>query len=336
MFNGLSGRDDEAYELPSYVFLEFLLLFMARLNELEVCRAAHWDDQAKWFTNLAENAAHFSHLETIRIHGPLRIENIIPLLAGPALRTLELVKVNCQRSRQVDDAFAAPNPTFVELLMGPGNERSSGIETLYFSDSWLEPRQVGAVLWRIRGLKSLIYKHGILDEMGSEPPAPFPRDTYRIFQLMLIPHSATLTHLRFHTQDPLPADRVNTIFSVLRSLETLDVGPIEVEHRPETGLELHCEPLRLALHPPNIRNFKANFRSDGPIHNNSFAQDFATAFAKIVAGNSIEEVAVTYDDVPFVEAPRAGMAVRYEKALTQDVKDAVEIEMEKLGIKLLS
>jgi hypothetical protein len=79
--------------------LEFLLLFVPNVEELIVLNTNQWNIDIYWFTNIAANPERFQGLQSISINGPVRMENIIPLLTMPALKDLKLEQVFAMRLR---------------------------------------------------------------------------------------------------------------------------------------------------------------------------------------------------------------------------------------------
>ena len=71
-----------------YWYFEILLLFCANAEEVRVQESWLWDDHHYWFKSLSPffNPLCDSKLRRVCIEGPMRIENIVPLLTIPTLR----------------------------------------------------------------------------------------------------------------------------------------------------------------------------------------------------------------------------------------------------------
>jgi hypothetical protein len=74
-------------------YLEFFLFFTPKVESVIVHDAWQWDDHLYWFGNVAANPIHFQHLKSITLHGPLRLQNLVPLLTLPSIRNMELYQV---------------------------------------------------------------------------------------------------------------------------------------------------------------------------------------------------------------------------------------------------
>lgn len=68
-------------------FLEFFLSYVPGVTELHVGDAWMWDDDVYWFPSPGYR------FEKGVLKGPLRVENIVPLLHLPTLRVLWLTEV---------------------------------------------------------------------------------------------------------------------------------------------------------------------------------------------------------------------------------------------------
>jgi hypothetical protein len=172
--------------------LEFFLMFVPNVEELKVHGAWQWDDHTYWFTNVAANPTRFNRLKSIEIHGPMRINNIIPLLTMPSLKNLDLEQVIVMR-RNEEGTFPWWEPTRRVL-----EDASSGLEKLTLAKSHIPASSLASILKAIRGLKHFRYEH-VINYLSHPPHIPIPLN-YNKLAPALADHLATLEQFYFEDQ----------------------------------------------------------------------------------------------------------------------------------------
>jgi hypothetical protein len=177
--------------------LEFFLMFVPNVEELKVQGAWLWDDHAYWFTNVAANRTRFSRLRSIELWGPLRIENIIPLLSMPSLKNLELKEVIVMR-QNTEETFQWEQPDRRVL-----EDASSGLENLIMKKSHVPTTSLVSILNALKGLKEFEYEH-VLNSL-SHPMEEIPID-HTILATALSKHTTTLKRFSFFVCDPWEQD----------------------------------------------------------------------------------------------------------------------------------
>lgn len=88
------------------VLLCVLLSFVANIETLNISGVFNWSDSSYWLRPIADDWQSFGNLKKVTVDGPLRMENIHPVLAIPSLRTLRISYVTLHRDR------LEPNVTF--------------------------------------------------------------------------------------------------------------------------------------------------------------------------------------------------------------------------------
>jgi hypothetical protein len=102
-----------------------------------------------WFTNIAANPERFQRLKSISISGPMRMENIIPLLTMPALKDLKLEQVFAMRLRvNITYPWERPGHRILE-------DASCGLEKLAIINSCVSTASLVTVLNACKGLQKL-------------------------------------------------------------------------------------------------------------------------------------------------------------------------------------
>lgn len=144
------GKNDD------YWWFEVLLLFLPNLEHVYVCESWLWDDHHYWFKSLSPffNPLSVSTLKSARLEGPMRIENIVPLLTIDTLRTLELTQVTVMR-REGDRVFQWATWPVDGVLPA----RSSRLEHLCLRESYIEPETLAPIMQGIKALRSFTYEH---------------------------------------------------------------------------------------------------------------------------------------------------------------------------------
>ena len=223
------GRSDE------YWYFEVLVLFMRGLEEVEVRESWLWDDHHYWFKSLSRffNPLCESQLKRAKLDGPMRIENIVPLLTIPSLTSLELTQVTVMR-REGYRIFQWSMWPVHRVLP----ERCSNLETLSLKESCMDLELLFPVLCGIKALQSFTYEH-VPNDLADES-AWNPHITDDALSACLALHAPSLAHVRIRDAH---AREWSTVTDVLHGpsshelgkhdpkiefphLRVLDVGPL--------------------------------------------------------------------------------------------------------------
>ncbi|KAH7408564.1 hypothetical protein DE146DRAFT_378665 [Phaeosphaeria sp. MPI-PUGE-AT-0046c] len=169
------------------------------------------------FTHLATNAARFKCLNTVIIHGPLLLSNVIPLFLMPTLRSLELhqaITLPSQADRQLP--WEASETDQYNLT-----PNSIALESLALKKSYLQTTALSMLLNSIKSLKSFTYEH-VRHKLSH------PRDMRLLVDYMhladaLARHSDTLATLRLHDKYDTWMTGLMYVLTRLHRLEELDI-----------------------------------------------------------------------------------------------------------------
>ena len=242
------GKSDD------YWWLEVLLLFLPNLEHVHVCESWLWDDHHYWFKSLSPffNPLSRSTLKSARLDGPMRIENIIPLLTIDTLRTLELTQVTVMRREGYRVFQWALWPE--DQVLPP---RSSRLEHLCLRDSYVEAETLAPIMQGIKALRSFTYEHvpnDLTDEY--EGFLDFTTDSHPC--LSYHAHSLESVHIREQTEiwffkigmlldRPSPPNRgtneVDWYKPAYPHLHTVDIGPQNVYPMPPGEYDPHASVL---------------------------------------------------------------------------------------------
>jgi hypothetical protein len=237
----LSAQFAEFGKNDDYWYFEILLLFMPRIEEVEIKASWLWDDHHYWFKSLSlyfNPLRDFAGLKKAYIEGPMRIENAVPLLTIATLRELELTQVTVMR-REGYRVFQWSVWPVSKVLP----ERSSHLEVLALRESYIDLNLLQPVLRGIKALKSFTYEHvpndlaDLADLVDLAGGARLPENEFLASCLKL--HAHSLEHIRFRDMRPLFwINFMDLLFGPLKvtkdayaqsfpNLKMLDVGPIE-------------------------------------------------------------------------------------------------------------
>ncbi|KAJ4986377.1 hypothetical protein SVAN01_08069 [Stagonosporopsis vannaccii] len=144
------GRSDE------YWWFEMLVLFLPKLEAVRVRESWLWDDHHYWFKSLSTffNPLAQTRLVRATLDGPLRIENVVPLLTIPSLRELDLSQVIVMR-REGYRVFQWSVWPVSKVLP----EASSGLEVLRLRESYVDMGLLAPVVRGIKALRVFEYEH---------------------------------------------------------------------------------------------------------------------------------------------------------------------------------
>lgn len=211
-------------------YLEFFLFFTPRVEKLLVWDVWQWDDHSYWFESLSANPAHFAHLSSITLYGPLRLENIVPLLTLPSIRNLGLTQViNMRREPGRNFAWTEGRDDYISGRLAAG----CSVEVLSMRESDIFFPQAMTILENLNKIKSLTYEH-IPNELTSDSGQL--GGFLNINELQRFPESS-LSHLRIRSETFLADGEVSSLWSPrvhlpekhpFRNLRTLDIGPCNV------------------------------------------------------------------------------------------------------------
>jgi hypothetical protein len=128
-------------------------MFVPNVEELIELNTNQWDIDIYWFTNIAANPERFQRLKSIAINGPMRMENITPLLTMPALKDLKMEQVFAMRLRvNITYPWERPGHRILE-------DASCRLEKLAIINSCVSTASLGTVLNACKGLKSFAFEH---------------------------------------------------------------------------------------------------------------------------------------------------------------------------------
>lgn len=214
---------------PHWWYLEFFLLFTPKVRKLIVWDTWLWDDHCYWFWTISMNPHRFENLSSIMVHGPLRLENVVPLLTLPSIRKLELSQAVAMR-QELDRTFAwreGHGKSIVDLL-----SNGSSLEQLILRASSIFFPDAVIILERLNKLKSLTYEY-VDDELSSHRGES--REFPRIEDLRRL-SNCPLEHLQIRSETLLSREVVSSLFATrvpvpekhpLQNLRTLDLGPCD-------------------------------------------------------------------------------------------------------------
>lgn len=219
------GKNDD------YWYFEILLLFCPNLLVIQVKESWFWDDHHYWFKSLSPffNPLCVSTLHRALIEGPMRIENIVPLLTIPTLRELELTQVTVMR-REGYRVFQWSVWPVTRILP----ERGSGLEILALRQSYIDLDLLVPVLQGIKGLMSFTYEH-MPNDLADEAVQAHCVNA-RALASCLGTHADSLQHIRVRDTEVVdwtcmpaylfgPANIATNAHNTFPNLKTIDIGP---------------------------------------------------------------------------------------------------------------
>ncbi|KAF3033413.1 hypothetical protein E8E12_001389 [Didymella heteroderae] len=220
------GKNDD------YWYFEVLLLFMPNVEVVQVKDSWLWDDHHYWFKSLSPffNPLCVSRLKRVLIEGPMRIENIVPLLTLPSLKVLELTQVTVMR-REGYRVFQWSVWPARRVLA----ERSSALEVLTLRQSYIDLDLLVPIALGIKSLKAFTYEH-VPNDLADEAAAEVHRINTAALASCLNMHAHSLEHIRVRDTQPVdclfvadylfgapPADA--NAQPVFPNLKITDIGP---------------------------------------------------------------------------------------------------------------
>ncbi|KAA8617420.1 hypothetical protein PtrSN002B_011697 [Pyrenophora tritici-repentis] len=208
-------------------YLEFFLFFTPNVERLCVWDVWQWDDHSYWFESVAANPAYFENLKSITLYGPLRLENIVPLLTLPSIR--ELVLVQCVTMRQElgrDFSWSNGRDGYVQRRLADG----SSLEHLSLRESHITFSSVRALLEPLNNLKSFTYDH-----FQNDLSFPIYAESQALVNVPA--HWKSLEYLRLHVERVSNVEEIAWLLGsapvfdepTYPNLRTLDIGPCSGE-----------------------------------------------------------------------------------------------------------
>lgn len=319
----LAAQFDKFGRSEEYWYAEVLMLFLPGLEVLEVRDSWLWDDHCYWFKSLSAfwNPLVGGGLRRVVVDGPLRVENVVPLLTVPTLRTLELAQVVVMR-REGWRIFQW-KVWEVERVLPPG---TSSLETLALRESYVELESLLPVLHGIKTLKSFTYEH-FPNDLSDDSVRADELDRMALSRC-LETQRASLEHLRVRDTSPFNASSVASIFSACRftlsRLHTLDIGPFNPTLYSSHGLD-EAVGVLVSSFPLCLKSLRLKIAScpDDRIKLNEQKglDAFLRALVGVVASTrpSMEEVQIVEwdpmrgwfpDDLPALQKAYADLSVR--------------------------
>lgn len=190
VLDAVFARHSTAYFARAHLFVELLVSFLPNIKKLILKNQSRWDYHTYWFKHISANANRFDSLETIHVAGPLRIENITPLLTLPALKILELSSVYVLQQEEGKEFEWENEEQFISLP-----DKSSGIERLVFYNSYIPTSSLADIIRVTRSLKIFKYAHMMNYKLTRPGYGHVPVD-YEMLTRALHRHSATLEWLQ--------------------------------------------------------------------------------------------------------------------------------------------
>lgn len=215
--------------------LNIFLLFTPNVEHLRVAETFRWDDHIYWFQPILDQSSHaFSSLTSATIQGPMRLENIAPLLLLHSLRRLHLTQVGKMRREpgRIFEWDANPDRAFTSLLERHG----SNVVDLNFEESHIAMEDLAPVFSAIRELKNFGYEHG---ENVIGDAHILGVNAYALME-GLKRHAKTLERLDIWTEESWPLH--NYMVDFLTSLQSfpnlrpLSIGPLYCSLNPPDDL----------------------------------------------------------------------------------------------------
>ncbi|KAH7374314.1 hypothetical protein BKA66DRAFT_572273 [Pyrenochaeta sp. MPI-SDFR-AT-0127] len=254
-------------ERNAWWYLEFFLCFVPNVETLVVSEAWQWDDHVYWFEILPANPGRFQRLTSITLHGPLRLENIVPVITLPSLQTLELTQVLHMRQEPGRTFLWDEEPVAsVKSILAAG----SSLEHFILRESHIDTSSLLPFFQAFRALKSFTYEH-CFDYLSTV--AHLKLDYQALTQCLRL-QRASLEYLRVRHSFSLSEMDVDLLLAPhtfltarpelrsnlpLSSLRTLDLGPFDIQYPYGTGYDE--EPFVEAL-PRSLEVLRIHWKYD--------------------------------------------------------------------------
>jgi hypothetical protein len=210
--------------------LEFFLFFTPKVEKLFVYDVWQWDDHSYWFESLAANPTLFENLKSITLHGPMRLQNIVPLLTLPSIRNMELSQViNMRREPGRTFPWTDGRDDYIAKRLAHG----SSLERLILRESDILFSSAVEIFQSLRKLKNMTYEHVPNDLTYPTGWLSFAIECMgEIYQ----GQDCSLEHYRLRDKHIIVEGNVYLLFrlsvesseglqSTLQKLRVLDIGP---------------------------------------------------------------------------------------------------------------
>ncbi|KAF2624804.1 hypothetical protein BU25DRAFT_413343 [Macroventuria anomochaeta] len=277
------GKSDD------YWYMEVLLLFMPNLESVEVRESWLWDDHHYWFKSASPffNPLCESRLKSATLYGPLRIENVVPLLTIPSLRRLKCSQVVVMRREGFKVFQWGVWP--VERVLPEG---ASNLEHLALEESCIDLENLMPIMSGIKALKSFAYEH-MPNDLADEA-SRVDHINSAALSSCLKTQRASLEYIRIRDTQQHEWSMTNFLFGPnangeggrndrtdFPNLHTLDIGPLFSE-RFEHKSSLEEEVRALATESlPSLKTIR--FMIDANFFTNIALENFLRAFAHTLA-----------------------------------------------------
>ena len=272
--------------------MEVLLLFMPAVEEVEVVDSWLWDDHHYWFKSLSSffNPLCECTLKKAVLHGPLRVENVVPLLTIVTLRTLECTQVVVMR-REGWRVFQWSIWPLERVLP----ERSAGLESLSLRESCVDLDTLVLVTRGIRALKSFMYEHEPNELAVPNAALASPMHGEGLAECIALQRKS-LEVLRIRSSEAFSSSEVCELFGsnasasshtqqlAMERLQTLDIGPFTPPWEP--GVHAWEVDALAAAFPPSLTTLRIKIDSSVAAESDSLRTQLAeilTAFLILFA-----------------------------------------------------
>jgi len=200
-------------------------------------------------------------LKRAAIEGPMRVENIVPLLTIPTLRVLDVTQVTVMR-REGYRVFQWSVWPVSRIL----TERGSGLEVLRMRESYVDLELLVPVLGGVRRLREFTYEH-VPNDLADET-ARAHRVNTRALTACLNMHADSLEHIRVRDTEPVNwllmaeypfgAARADAnAHTSFPNLKTIDIGPAGVGTRsPRQPPGSSPETIRPQVFPASLETLR--------------------------------------------------------------------------------
>lgn len=189
-----TSKEFRRSRIDSETYLEAMMAFTPRMELLKVDEAWTWDDHVYWFNCVHFKDPHpFSNLTEANVRGPLRIQNVAPLIFHEPMRKLTLWQVLIMRREESGFEW--------EMLgerseMGFGAEfenQKSNIEHFHMEASFLSSEHVAAIIGVFKTLRSFTFEYETSELSARDDLALHHSDIISA----LLPHRESLSFLRY-------------------------------------------------------------------------------------------------------------------------------------------
>ena len=220
-----------------------MLMFTANVEHLKACETYKWDKSLSWFMPLVESRTNaLSRLTSVKLNGPMRLQNVVALMIIPSMRHMELEGVFEVTPEQSASSEWHSGTRWQATL----NEYDSRIEHFHLYNSYLQLENVALAVKAMIRLKSLVYEHSTPDwnlrYMALFEPEPLAK--------LVQSRGRTLTTLKVSDKSHYPPQYAQTIalYPIMESLpHVVDLELAHVKLSETTFPEPGSQPLPASL-----------------------------------------------------------------------------------------